>query len=166
MICSFSNTNSNTSQHDNASEPVGDRSRNTNSVKIDCPFRTHLLRNKKTDHWHVKPKEVEHNHEAVEDLSGLQSYVRQEMTDAVMRHIEQNPSSKPADILAHFRNEMPDTLIRIQDIYNARKRIRHRRLEKYTPTQLLLKAFTSRRLVCQISTTSHQQASQKLVLCQ
>ena len=89
----------------------------------------------------MKLKKIEHNYKSIENLFDLQSYVKQKIIDIIIRYIEQNLNSKSFDILIYFVNKMPDTLIQIQNIYNVKKKIRHRKLKKYTSTQLLLKTL-------------------------
>ena len=141
LICSFNIIHNKISQqqHDNVFEFDDDRVRNINNIKINCFFRTHLLRNKKTNYWHVRSINLHHNHDSIENLDDLQIYVKHQMTNEIMRYIERNFNVKSIDILIHFRNEIFDILIQIQNIYNVKKRIRHRRLKKYIFIQLLLK---------------------------
>lgn len=59
----------------------------------------------------MKFKKIEHNYKAIENFFDLQFYVKQKITNVIIRYIEQNLNFKFFDILTHFRNEMLDTLI-------------------------------------------------------
>ena len=89
----------------------------------------------------MKFKKIKHNYKVVKNFFDIQFFVKQNITNVVMRYIKQNFNFKFIDILTYFRNKTPDTLIQIQNIYNVKKKIQHRKLKKYIFIQLLLKAL-------------------------
>ena len=70
----------------------------------------------------MKFKKIEHNYKVVKKIFDIQFFVKQNITNVVMRYIKQNLNFKFVDILIYFRNKTLDTLIQIQNIYNVKKK--------------------------------------------
>lgn len=91
---------------------------------------------------HVAHRQNEMDEEFIEYVdhatgSGeTEGQIRRELNDANVL-----TGAKPSDIWINWRKDHPDTSIQQKDIYNAKTKIRQRRLGPYTPTQALLKAL-------------------------
>lgn len=116
------------------------RDRNTSTIKCDCPWEIRVLRLKEHKKWEVVVIDASHNHEPAEEASALPGHRRRELNE-VLDVIEQSARQTPAEIVDRFRKSNQGTTIQLKDIYNVKRRLRRKRLGKYTPTQLLLKAL-------------------------
>lgn len=68
----------------------------------------------------------------------------------------------PAEILTSERQLYPNTKLVPQDIYNAKKDIRRKKLGRYTPTQALLKALHRQRWFVKIKLRKHTSEVKRL----
>ena len=69
--------------------------------------------------------------------------------------IDEAKGQTPAEIITSERQNYPDTKLIPQDIYNAKKHIRKKKLGRYTPTQALLKALHRQRWFVKIKLRKH-----------
>ena len=69
--------------------------------------------------------------------------------------IDESEGHTPAEILTSERQTNPDTKLTSQDIYNAKKLIRKKKLGRYTPTQALLKALHRDRWFVKVKLRKH-----------
>lgn len=131
MVCSRSTT------YKASTKP---RTKDSSSFKTACPWKVVIVKYKDTEKWQVCPVDTSHNHPQVEELSALTDH-RQRDIAAVYEAIDEAAGQAPAQILDNLRKANPATTIQPRDVYNARARLRRRRLGKYTPIQALLKAL-------------------------
>ena len=119
------------------------RIRKTSSRKTACPFRVHIIKYQNEVQWSVYMMCEDHNHELSEKPKIQAVHRRNEMTEEMLDTIAKATESlqTPKQIHTNIRKKHPRTGITIQDVYNAKKKIKHRKLGKHTPTQALLKAL-------------------------
>ena len=87
---------------------------------------------------------AEHNHDGVRKAAGHAVHRRGEMTEDLVTFIENATASlqTPKQIWINIHKSHPRSGITLQDVYKAKKKIRHRKLGRYTPTQAILRALT------------------------
>ena len=118
------------------------RSRSTSTKKCGCPFQLNIMKSGDMDCWKVFIVHAEHNHEGAAKAAANAVHRRGEMTEEMLDTISKATQAlqNPKQIWINNRKKNPRTGITIQDVYNAKKKIKHRALGKYTPTQAILRA--------------------------
>ena len=116
------------------------RIRNINNIKTNCSWKFKLNYYIKSNRWKTIVVNTWHNHEFFNEINVHLIHRRNEMTKIMLHLID---TKNKIDILINIFNEIEinnfDTLITIQNIYNAEKKFRYIRLSKYTSTQILFK---------------------------
>ena len=118
------------------------RARDSNTIKCDCSWEVRIIKFK-TDtpsKWQLIVIDSSHNHEPADQPSALRGHRHREI-NTLLEEVDQLKTLTPAEIVDKFKANNPGTTIQPKDIYNAKTRLRRKRLGKYTPTQLLLKAL-------------------------
>ena len=79
-----------------------------------------------------------HNHESTKKIFVLSKHRHRELKK-MLNVIEQSTTQTFAKIVDKFRVNHSNTIIQLKNIYNAKTKLRKKRLDKYIFTQLLLK---------------------------
>ena len=139
--------------------------RKIESKKCGCEFRVNAIFKQHLNVWKMKIRESQHNHEVVEEkdietIAAIRNieknddfYERVTVTtraDTFLQFFVDRRNERLADqtstqILTNERLKRSDTKLIIEDIYKAKKIIRKVALDRYTPTQVLLKTLHHRR---------------------
>ena len=85
---------------------------------------------------------MRHNHNSVEQkkISVIVSY-RQRNMKKVMNAIKKAAKQFSATILDNFQFQNSDIIVQTKNIYNAKSKIRRKKLDKYTFIQTLLRVL-------------------------
>ena len=137
-----------------------DRERDVTSIKCDCSHRLNLQHSKTLNKWEIIAMNKTHNHESTRIFSHV-AHRQNEMNEKFIEYVDRTTSSnktenqicqmsnnvndltnaKSFDIWINWRKDHSDTTIQMKNIYNAKTKIRQRRLDLYTFTQTLLKVL-------------------------
>ena len=116
------------------------RRRKTVSIKCDCFFKVTVIYMKAKNVWTLSITHGDHNHDEYRlsaSAANRKHYTVITNFEVTVEHASRTDLTS-AQILTQERLDHSDTLLIAQDIYNIRKRIRRRKLNKYTSTQALL----------------------------
>ena len=118
------------------------RNKNSSSIKCSCLWEVRIIKFKieHSDKWQLCVVNTNHNHSAAKKVFVLSEHRHHELNE-ILEIIEQSARDKSANIVNRFRVVNSRTIIQFKDIYNFKLRLRRKRLDKYTSTQLLLKAL-------------------------
>ncbi|XP_077246723.1 PKS-NRPS hybrid synthetase cheA-like isoform X2 [Tasmannia lanceolata] len=113
------------------------RQRKICSRLINCPFKVEGTR-KIDGSWILKVKNGEHNHEALEGISG-HPFSRRFSKEEVLQIKEMIAAGiQPRQMVTTLRNTNPNLAVVSSDVYNIKKKIRLENLSGRTPIQALL----------------------------
>ena len=119
------------------------RQRNTSTGGCACPFKINITKFQDTDYWQGFIVHAEHNHDKARKATGHAVHRRADMTEEMLTLIENASAAlqTPKQIWINIRKMYRRSGITLQDVYNAKKKIRLRKLGRYTPTQAILRAL-------------------------
>ena len=120
------------------------RQRNINIKKCACFFKINITKYKNKEHWQKYVKHVEHNHDVFVKFRSQTIHRRIEMIEEMLNTIAKATTSLQTSKQIHINIRKKNFFIdiTIQNVYNVKKKIKHRRLSKYIFTQVLLKILT------------------------
>lgn len=121
-----------------AKEPLMQQLRASASSKCDCQWEAHIDKDPITKRWAFTRIEQDHNHDPTDEISAIASARNRRLDEAMLLKISNFSSLAPRDILYQLRKDDPNCIIQIEDIYNARKELKIRRVGSYSPSQYLL----------------------------
>jgi hypothetical protein len=137
----------------------GVKARKKGSIKCGCLFRVNAVYKKSLNVWSIDVRIAQHNHEKNDVPDCSAALRRSEKTAQLLDRIDHATRAgmytilsiamsinnvtgdAPHEFLSKERLDDPRTLLTRQNVYNAKKKFRKRRLGRYTPTQCLLRAL-------------------------
>ncbi|KAM0071805.1 putative MULE transposase domain, FHY3/FAR1 family [Helianthus debilis subsp. tardiflorus] len=111
--------------------------RRSGSKKVGCPFTLVGRLDSKSGTWKLKVKEPNHNHVASQHLEGHAFARRLTPNEEYMVESLYSQNLEPANILLTIRNQNPQSMCILQDIYNVIKKFKFRMYAGRTPMQVL-----------------------------
>ena len=100
------------------------RIRNINNIKTNCLWKFKLNYYIKSNKWKTIVVNTSHNHEFFNEINVHSIHRRNEMTKIMLHLIDtKNKIDTSIDILDEIKINNFDTLITIQNIYNAKKKV-------------------------------------------
>ncbi|CAG8719531.1 4873_t:CDS:2 [Cetraspora pellucida] len=103
---------------------------------IDCPFELYAAQ--RDGLWHLKVRNISHNYDASQDMSGHPIVHR--LTEQQMKSVKAMTiaSSQPKAIVTTLQQSDSSVLVTNSDIYNAHARLQQQNLADHTPIQALV----------------------------
>ena len=114
-------------------------SREGHSRKVACPFHVYCKKYKNTGLWTIVVKNAEHNHPVVEEPRG--PTIRRLDTDELRQVATLSAAGvPPIQIRTHLMEgrDDPNRPVELQDVYNAKAKLRREFLDGRNPIQALL----------------------------
>ncbi len=121
-------------------EATGRKRKHGTSITNDCPFQCILKLDTREGTWHLRVKDGAHNHEPGLRVAHAPHRIAALTTQVEDKIISQTATrATPQDVLYDLQKDHEeDPIFNARDIYNAKAKIRRKKLGPLTPTQALL----------------------------
>ncbi|KAC9183977.1 hypothetical protein E3N88_46217 [Mikania micrantha] len=125
------------------------KARRTGSKKTGCEFELIGRYERSCGGWKLRVVNNEHNHLAAEQLGGHPYAMR--LNENETRLVEQlsNQNMLPRDILAAVKDQNPENVSNLRNIYNARRKLRIGQNTGETPIQVLFSTLQRNNFIYQ-----------------